>query len=411
MQGVSSDVTTRGEARKAERQKRGIDPILFFLSLTAVLAIGFVAGMYRVQVFASLASAFGIPASSKTLNTDLLQQTYRQLDANFDGELDENALINGSIRGMVEAAGDDYTTFLDANEAARMNSDLEGSIGGGIGAQVGVRDDTITLVKILADTPAEKAGLRAGDKVLTINNETTEGFTTEQAVERIRGEIGTTVKLRIERDTEAMEFSITRAEISVDSVTSEIKDGIGILTITRFDQETGRLARAAAESFKEAGVTGVVLDMRGNPGGYLSAAQDVSGIWLSNKIVVVEKANGAVIDELRSRRNAVLDGMPTVVLVDGNSASASEIVAGALHDHKAATLVGETTYGKGTVQRLITLTDGAVLKVTVARWFTPNGLNLSKVGIKPDYAVTLTEEDMRNNNDRQMITAEGLLRK
>ena len=407
---MSSDVTSRGEVTTSAKQKRGIDPTIFFLSLAAVLAIGFVAGMYRVQVFAGIASAFGVPSSSKTLNTDLLQQTYRQLDANFDGDLDENALINGSVRGMVEAAGDDYTTFLDAEEAERMNSDLEGSIGGGIGAQVGVRDETITLVKILAGTPAEQAGLKAGDKVLTINSETTKDWTTEQAVERIRGEVGTTVKLGIERDGQAMDMTITRAEISVDSVTSEVRDGIGYMTITRFDQETGQLAATAAQSFKEAGVKGVILDLRGNPGGYLSAAQDVSGIWLSKKLVVVEKTGDKVIDELRSRRNAVLEGVPTVVLVDGNSASASEIVAGALHDHKAATLVGETTYGKGTVQRLITLTNGAVLKVTVARWFTPNGLNLSKVGITPDHTVKLSEEDIKNSNDRQMTKAEELLR-
>ena len=407
---MSSDVTSRGEVTTSAKQKRGIDPTIFFLSLAAVLAIGFVAGMYRVQVFAGIASAFGVPSSSKTLNTDLLQQTYRQLDANFDGDLDENALINGSVRGMVEAAGDDYTTFLDAEEAERMNSDLEGSIGGGIGAQVGVRDETITLVKILAGTPAEQAGLKAGDKVLTINSETTKDWTTEQAVERIRGEVGTTVKLGIERDGQAMDMTITRDEISVDSVTSEVRDGIGYMTITRFDQETGQLANTAAQSFKEAGVKGVILDLRGNPGGYLSAAQDVSGIWLSKKLVVVEKTGDKVIDELRSRRNAVLEGVPTVVLVDGNSASASEIVAGALHDHKAATLVGETTYGKGTVQRLITLTNGAVLKVTVARWFTPNGLNLSKVGITPDHTVKLSEEDIKNSNDRQMTKAEELLR-
>ena len=171
------------------------------------------------------------------------------------------------------------------------------------------------------------------------------------------------------------------------------------------------MARAAATSFKEAGVKGVILDLRGNPGGYLSAAQDVSGIWLNNKLVVVEKQGDTVIDQLKSRRNAILEGVPTVVLVDGNSASASEIVAGALSDHKAATLVGETTYGKGTVQRLITLTDGALLKVTVARWYTPNGLNLSKVGIKPDKVVELTEDDIRDSNDRQMKAAEDLLQR
>ena len=405
---MSSGVTKSNDLVK---QKRGIDPIIFFLSLAVVLALGFVAGMYRVQLFAGLATVLNMPASSKTLNTDLLQQTYRQLDAKFDGELDVQALINGSVRGMVEAAGDDYTVFLDSNEAERMNSNLEGSIGGGIGAQVGTRDDAIVLVKILADTPAEKAGLKMGDKVLTINGETTEGETTEQAVERIRGEIGTTVKLGIERDNQRMEISVTREEISIDSVSSEIRGDIGYMTIARFDQETGNLARAAATSFKDAGVKGVILDLRGNPGGYLSAAQDVSGIWLNNKLVVIEKQGDAVIDQLKSRRNAILEGVPTVVLVDGNSASASEIVAGALSDHKAATLVGKTTYGKGTVQRLITLTDGAVLKVTVARWYTPNGLNLSKVGIKPDKVVELTEDDIRDSNDRQMKAAEELLQR
>ena len=391
---MSSDVSSGGEVTKQkDRRQRSIDPIVFFLSLAAVLAIGFVAGMYRVQVFAGLASAFGIPASSKTLNTDLLQQTYRQLDANFDGDLDENALINGAARGMVEAAGDDYTTFLDAEEAERMNSDLEGSIGGGIGAQVGVRDETITLVKILAGTPAEQAGLKAGDKVLTINSETTKDWTTEQAVERIRGEVGTTVKLGIERDGQAMDMTITRAEISVDSVTSEVRDGIGYMTITRFDQETGQLAATAAQSFKEAGVKGVILDLRGNPGGYLSAAQDVSGIWLSKKLVVVEKTGDKVIDELRSRRNAVLEGVPTVVLVDGNSASASEIVAGALHDHKAATLVGETTYGKGTVQGVFPVDSASAVKVTVAKYRTTNGREIDGVGIEPDVVVPLTPSD------------------
>lgn len=405
---MSSGVTKSNDFVK---QKRGIDPIIFFLSLAVVLALGFVAGMYRVQLFAGLATVLNMPASSKTLNTDLLQQTYRQLDANFDGELDVQALINGSVRGMVEAAGDDYTVFLDSNEAEQMNSNLEGSIGGGIGAQVGIRDDVITLVKILEDTPAERAGLKMGDRVLTINGETTEGTTTEQAVERIRGEIGTTVKLGIERDNQRMDVMVTREEILIDSVSSEMRDNIGYMTITRFDQETGNLARAAATSFKEAGVKGVILDLRGNPGGYLSAAQDVSGIWLNNKLVVVEKQGDTVIDQLKSRRNAILEGVPTVVLVDGNSASASEIVAGALSDHKAATLVGETTYGKGTVQRLITLTDGALLKVTVARWYTPNGLNLSKVGIKPDKVVELTEDDIRDSNDRQMKAAEDLLQR
>lgn len=406
---MSSDVTTRGEAGKAERQKRGIDPILFFLSLTAVLAIGFAVGVYRVQIFASMASVFHLPASSKVLDTELLQQAYRQLDANFDGQLDEQALINGATKGMVEAAGDKYTAFFNTEEASKFNSDLEGSIGGGIGAQVGIRDEVVTLVKIIPSTPAEREGLRAGDKVRLINGESTKGMTTEWAVERIRGEVGTTVKLAIERDGQSLDISVTRAEITAPSVSSEVKDGIGILTISRFDQSTGDQANAAARSFKEAGVKGVILDLRGNPGGYLTASRTVAGIWLDQKIIVTEKTGGEVVEELRSGKSPLLEGVPTVVLVDGNSASASEIVAGALKDHKAATLVGETTYGKGTVQRLITLNDGSMLKVTVARWFTPNGVNLSEGGIKPDKEVKLSTEDIQNDNDRQMAAAKEIL--
>ncbi len=406
-----SSHTTEGEHFTKNKLKKGIDPIVFFFSLAAVLAIGFVVGIYRYQIFASVATVFNIPASAETINTDQLQRTYRQLVANYDGTLDTEALITGANRGMVAAAGDKYTVFFDAEEASKFNGELEGSIGGGVGAQVGIQDEKITLVKILSNTPAEKAGLLAGDKVIAINGETTEGYTTEQAVEKIRGDIGTTVKLRIIRGTEQLEVSVTRAEISSPSVTSEVKDGIGILTISRFDQETGRLAREAAKGFKDAKVKGVILDVRSNPGGFLTAAQDVAGIWLNDKVVVVEKSDGVVVDELRSGKNQLLEGVPTVVLVDANSASASEIVAGALKDHKAATLVGEKTFGKGTVQRLIPLTNGAMLKVTVARWFTPNGVNLSKGGIAPDKEVLLSEADIRDANDLQKAAAVQLLTK
>jgi carboxyl-terminal processing protease len=364
-------------------------------------------GTYRFEIYANtIAPVFGIKASAESLDTDLLQQTYRELSANFDGTLDKQALLYGAAKGMTAAAGDQYTTFFSPKDAEEFDSDMSGSIGGGIGAQIGIRDDKVTLVKIIADTPAERAGLKAGDTVLAINDEPTRGFTVEKAVEKIRGEAGTTVKLKIARASEEeRNVPVTREVISTPSVTKEIKDGIGIITMTRFDGETAGLARQAAEEFKAANVRGVVLDMRGNPGGYLTAARDVAGLWLKRQVVVIEKEGDKVVEELKSGRDPVLTGIPTVVLVDRGSASASEIVAGALQDHKVAKLFGETTYGKGSVQRLIPLSSGAMLKVTVARWFTPNGKNITKEGITPDTEVKITEQQLRDGDDVQLDAA------
>jgi carboxyl-terminal processing protease len=388
-----------------KRRERMIHPVVFSFSLAVTLVVGVMLGTYRHQIYASIAPIFGIKASAETLDTTLLQQTYRALVANFDGTLDKSALERGATRGMVQAAGDEYTAFFSPEEASEFDNDMSGSIGGGIGAQVGMRGNKVTLVKIIADTPAERSGLKAGDAVLKINDESTEGFTTEKAVEKIRGEIGTTVKLGIERQDQQLDIVVTREAISAPSVSHEIKDGIGIMTMSRFDQDTNRLARQAAEVFASEKVKGVILDLRGNPGGYLTAARDVAGIWLNKKVVVIEKEGGRVVEELKSGSSPLLEGVPTVVLVDGGSASASEIVAGALQDHRAATLLGETTYGKGSVQRLLPLADGSMLKVTVARWYTPNGKNITKEGIRPDVEVEITEQQLRDGDDVQMRAA------
>lgn len=386
-------------------KKQGISPTVFVVSLIVVLIGGILAGTYRHQLFATVAPVFGIKASSETIDTELLQQSYRELLANYDGDLDRKALMYGAARGMVEAAGDEYTVFFDPKEAEQFDSDMSGSIGGGIGAQIGVRSDRVTLVKIIEGTPAERSGLLAGDAVLEINGQSTKGYTTEQAVEKIRGEIGTTVKLQIDRGGEVKDFSITREEITSPSVTKEVKDNVGIITISRFDQDTASLVREAAEQFKQDKVRGVVLDMRGNPGGYLTAAKDVAGVWLDRKVVVVEKEGDKVVETLKSGANPLLNDVDTVVLIDSGSASASEIVAGALKDHGAATIMGETSFGKGSVQRIVTLQNGAMLKVTVARWYTPNGKNIAKSGITPDKKVSITEKQLRDGDDVQMKAA------
>lgn len=400
-----SSRTTQQHNGTAARTKRGIHPVTFFFSLAVVLVSGVLIGMYRYEIYAAVAPTFGIKASSESIDTELLQQSYRELLANYDGDLDRKALMYGAARGMVEAAGDEYTVFFDPKEAEQFDSDMSGSIGGGIGAQIGVRSDRVTLVKIIEGTPAERSGLLAGDAVLAINDQSTKGYTTDQAVEKIRGEIGTTVKLQIDRGGETKEFSVTREEITSPSVTKEVKDNIGVITISRFDQDTAAQVRSAAEQFKRDRVRGVVLDMRGNPGGYLTAARDVAGVWLDQKVVVVEKEGDKVVETLKSGSNPVLGGMETVVLIDSGSASASEIVAGALQDHEAATIMGETSFGKGSVQRILPLSGGSMLKVTVASWYTPNGKNITKSGITPDKKVGITEKQMRDGDDVQIKAA------
>lgn len=389
-----------------QSRRRAAQPIARGLFIALIFAGGILVGVYHRHLYAAVAPMFGINASADTLDTTLLQQTYQELVANYDGDLDRNALIEGAARGMTDAAGDEYTTFFSADEADRFNEGMSGSIGGGIGAQVGTRDDSITLVRILSGTPAERAGLKAGDRVLAINDETTEKDTVDSAVDKIRGEIGTTVKLRIQRDSDIKDVTITREEVSAPSVMYEVKDTIGIITMTRFDEQTAQLTRQAATKFKEANVKGIVLDLRGNPGGYLTAARDVASVWLPRgTLIVTEKQGDTVTDQLHSRQDPLLQGVPTVVLIDGNSASASEIVAGALQDHGAATLLGETTFGKGSVQRLVPLDGGRLLKVTVARWFTPNGKNITKEGIAPDQKVAMTAEQLRAGDDVQLSAA------
>lgn len=387
---------------------RGISKNMYFLTIAIVALIGFVAGTRQNEMYAAVGSLFGVTISTDTIDTSSLQETYQRLQENYDGELDVPTLIEGANRGLVAALGDDYTVYMSAEEAEQFDKDLSGNIGGGIGAEIGTRNDQPTILRTLADTPAEKAGLKAGDVITMVNTKEVSGWTASETATAIRGDIGTTVKIAVIRDSrEELEFSITRAEITNPSVESEVLGGIGILTIRRFDAETSLLAKKAAEDLKRQKVRGVVVDLRGNGGGYLSAAQDVAGIWLDNRVIVSERRGGDVIEELRSSSNPILEDMPTVVLVNESSASASEIVAGALQDYGKAELIGETTFGKGTVQKLVPLGGNAELKVTIARWYTPNGRNITSEGIAPDQPVELSFEDANAGKDPQMDAAKA----
>jgi carboxyl-terminal processing protease len=373
------------------------------------VVVGFVAGTRSNELLGAIAPVFGLKVATGTLDLSAVQRTYQQLSANYDGKLNEKTLIDGASRGMVAAAGDRYTVFMDAKEAGEFDDDLTGNIGGGIGAEIGIRKDQPTIVRILAGNPAEKAGLQAGDVIVAVNDQSTVDWTADKTANAVRGDVDTTVKITVKRGAEEKNFTVTRATVDNPSVDSKVVDGLGTLTITRFDDQTGTLAKKAAESFKRQNVKGVVLDLRDNGGGYITAAQDVAGLWLKDKLVVSERTNGKTTDELTSGDDPVLAGIPTVVLVNGNTASASEIVSGALQDYGTATLIGEKTFGKGTVQKVLDLGAGTRLKVTVARWYTPHGKNIDKAGITPNKIVKLSAEDVNNSKDPQMDAAKTKL--
>ena len=387
--------------------RRSVSPATVLLIALIVGAVAFVGGTRSEEIMARVQ---GRPQTPSAMDFRSLNDVYAVLRNNFDGDLDEKALLNGAKRGLVAAAGDPYTTFFTDKEAEEFTADLEGSFQG-IGAELGKRNDQLVVISTLDDSPAKKIGLLANDVIVKVNNDETTGWSVEKAVSKIRGEKGTTVKLTVVREEQLKEFSITRDAITNPSVKSEITaDNIGILRISRFgDTDTTTLSLRAAESFRAAGVRGVILDLRGNGGGYISTAQSIASLWLEDKVVVTER--GTIGNEsLRSNNNAPLKGIKTIVLVDGGSASASEIVAGALSDHGAATLVGQKTFGKGSAQTMKTIKSGGQVKVTVAKWYTPNGKNINKEGISPSVVVPITADDLNANRDPQKDKALELLR-
>ena len=379
---------------------------LFLLAIT----VAFIAGTRSDYILATLT---GRTIGTTSLDLSSVQSLYKELSGSFDGELDDQKLIDGAKRGMVEAVGDPYTVFFTEEEAKEFLGELEGTFEG-IGAELSRKEGVLTIVSTIDGSPAKSAGLQAGDTILMVNDKPTSEWSVEEAVKNIRGEKGTTVKLTVARpgQDKALEFSVVRDQITDPSVKTEITaDNIGILRITRFGQsDTVQLARQAAREFKDKNVRGVVVDLRGNGGGYLEASVDIASLWLNNKVIVTERTGGVVIDTMKSRGEAILEGVPTVVMVNEGTASASEIVAGALRDNNAAKLVGTKTYGKGVVQDVRSLADGGSLKVTIASWYTPKGKNISKEGITPETVVDLTEEDVAAGRDPQKDKALELLK-
>jgi len=268
-----------------------LTPTLLVGIALVILAVGFVAGTRSQQIYAFLGPVFGVRTSVETLDTTSLQSTFQALSAYYNGKLDENKLIEGAKEGMVAATGDPYTTYLTADEASEFQKELTGEIGGGIGAEIGIRSGQPTIIRTLPDNPAEKAGLHAGDVIVAVNDESADGWDAEQTVTAIKGEEGTTVKLVVRRGSTTKNFSITRAIINNPSVSSSLEGNVGIITLNRFDEQTNSLVRKAASSLKNRGMKRLVLDLRGND------------IWMRHRLLL---ACGSTISWL-SRFEAATD--------------------------------------------------------------------------------------------------------
>jgi|TARA_Y100000031_G_scaffold156411_1_gene210853 carboxyl-terminal processing protease len=323
-------------------------------------------------------------------------------------KLDTQAMIYGAIGGLVKSLGDPHSVFMEPQESKKFLDDIGGSFEG-IGAEIGIRKGILTVITPLEDNPAQKAGLKAGDKILKVDDTITADLTIDEAVSLIRGTKGTEVTLFIARDKtdETMEIKIIRGTIQIPVIRWEMKDGdIAYIQFYHFTETSAGEFQRTIEQAIEANAQGIILDVRNNPGGYLEVAVDIASWFLpKGELVVAEDFGNGDRNEFRSKGYQLLEDMPVVVLVNQGSASASEILAGALRDIKGTKIVGQKSFGKGSVQQLEKLKGGSSLKITVAKWLTPLGISINDEGITPDIEIEITLEDIEEMRDPQLEKA------
>ncbi|MFC1756472.1 S41 family peptidase [Patescibacteria group bacterium] len=340
---------------------------------------------------------------------DLLGEKYVDAD-----ELDAHNLFYGAINGMLRASGDPYTTFFNPEENKKFNDDIHGSFEG-IGAEIGIKGGVLTVIAPLKETPAENSGLRPGDKILEIDGENTAEMSIDQAVDMIRGQKGTDVILTIFRngDEDTRKITITRNTIIVKSVEFEIKDdNIAYIELSRFGLDSKKDFNKILKNVGVVNAEGLILDLRNNPGGFLDVSVEIASKFIpKGKVVVVEEDREGEKKELFTSGGDQLSNIETIVLINEGSASASEILAGALRENREnVTILGKKSFGKGSVQELIPLPQSSAVKITVAKWLTPNGIQINEEGITPDIEVDLTNDDFENDRDPQLDRALEILK-
>ena len=391
-------------------KKPRLKHIAVFVLIIAVYLVGLDVGEGNIR-FSSMNNIN--KGLSSNIDYSSVNQLYQLLRNNYDGNLTNTQVLDGLKTGLANSTNDPYTEYFSASQTKAFNDELNGSFSG-IGAQMGKNSDGQIIIETpIAGFPAEKAGLKAQDIVTEINGTSTTNMLIDVAVNKIRGPINTYVSLSVVRDkSQRLTFKIKRENITVPSVNSKvINNNIGYIQITQFTQDTGDLAAKAAQQLKDKKVKGIVLDLRGNPGGLVDAALKVCNLWLSSgQLIMQDKAGDRVLDSYTADgANNVLNGIPTVILIDGGSASAAEITAGALHDNNVAEIVGVKSFGKGVEQKIFNLSDGAEAKITVAKWYRPNGSNIQHKGITPDKIVTITQSEIANGNDTQLNAATQII--
>lgn len=326
---------------------------------------------------------------------------------------DEKKLY-GAIQGLAASLGDPYTVFFPPEDAEIFESDISGNFEG-VGMEIGIRNDILTVIAPLKGSPAERAGIRAGDKIVKIDDISTDGMIIDKAVKLIRGKSGTAITLTILRDgeSELLKIKVIRDVIQIPTIETEFKDdGVFIIKLFNFSAISPNLFREALREFVLSGTDKMILDLRDNPGGFLEAAIDIASWYLpAGKVVVTEDfgSNGDPRIHRSKGYNIFNDNLKMIILVNQGSASASEILAGALQQHGIAKLVGKRTFGKGSVQELVKITPDTSLKVTIARWLTPNGNSISNGGLTPDVEVEFTKEDFEAGKDTQLDKAIEIL--
>lgn len=375
------------------------------------LAIGIFLGSNWNNLYLQF-SPYINPAQKVTSNIkwDDLNEVYSQISSNFDGSIDKTKLIEGAKKGLTAALDDPYTVYYDSKEAAEFKSDLKGEIKeAGVGIEMMKQGDYVVVTRTLPNNPARKAGVHAGDIIFAINGEEVWDKDTEIIASKLRGPSGEKVKLTVARDKQKLDFELTREKINNVSADITYQDKTAIISVYRFSEDTGTLVQSFTKDFKNKGINKVILDLRNNGGGYVTAARDLLSLWLDgDKILTQKSATIGQTITYAKRGEATLKDMKTIVLVNNATASASEIVAGALKDYKKATILGTKTYGKGVVQTMLELSGGSLLKITTAHWYTPEGQTINKTGISPDVEVERSYSDINSGKDPQLDKAKTL---
>jgi carboxyl-terminal processing protease len=390
-----------------------IKKILAVILVLAAVSGSFVLGAYldskRIPQVNKIAQVFNkAKAEAGPIDADFepFWKVWNIINEKYpNGHIADQDKVWGAISGLASSLNDPYTVFFPPQEAKLFKDQISGSFGG-VGMEVGIKDKVLTVISPLKDSPAEKAGIKAGDKILKIDDTVTVDLSIDKAISLMRGEVGTKVKLTIlhENDGDPKEITVTRDTIAIPVIDTKLRtDGIFVIQLYSFSENSATLFRQALRKFIDSGSKKLILDLRGNPGGYLDAAVDMASWFLPLGSTIVSEDFGSKADKqvYRSKGYDIFNkNLKMVMLVDAGSASASEILAGALSEHGIAKLIGEKTYGKGSVQELIDITPDTAFKITVAKWLTPNGISISEKGIEPDFKVALAKGSKPEDKDK-----------